>query len=82
MNATRQQAISWANVDPDLCRQIASLGLNELIKLHQSLLFCVIPKLVVWQSFGIFIWFSKCVLVLEKVVVLIQKWVGLFYLQN
>ena len=26
-----QQAITWANVDPDLCRQMASLGLNELI---------------------------------------------------
>ena len=24
-------AITWANVDPDLCRQIVSLGLNELI---------------------------------------------------
>ena len=23
-------AITWANVDPDLCRQMASLGLNEL----------------------------------------------------
>ena len=27
---SRQQAITWANVDPDLCRQMASLGLNEL----------------------------------------------------
>ena len=26
----RQQAITWANVDPDLCRQMASLGLHEL----------------------------------------------------
>ena len=26
----RQQAITSANVDPDLCRQMASLGLNEL----------------------------------------------------
>ena len=24
------QAITWANVDPDLCRKMASLGLNEL----------------------------------------------------
>ena len=31
LGAVRQQAITWANVDPDLCRQIASLGLNELI---------------------------------------------------
>ena len=26
----RQQAITWTNVDPDLSRQMASLGLNEL----------------------------------------------------
>ena len=25
-----QQAITWANVDPDLCRHMASLGQNEL----------------------------------------------------
>ena len=28
--AIRQQAITWANVDPDLCRHLASLSLNEL----------------------------------------------------
>ena len=26
----RRQAITWANVDPDLCRHSASLGHNEL----------------------------------------------------
>ena len=26
-----QLAITWANVDPDLCCEMASLGLNELI---------------------------------------------------
>ena len=30
LQAVRQQAFTWANVDPDLCRQMASLGLNEL----------------------------------------------------
>ena len=30
LGAVRQQAITWANVDPDLCRQMASLGHNEL----------------------------------------------------
>ena len=25
------QAIAWANVDPDLCRHMVSLGPNELI---------------------------------------------------
>ena len=28
--AVRQQAITWANVDPDICRHMASLGHNEL----------------------------------------------------
>ena len=26
----RQEAITWANVDPDLCHHMTSLGLNEL----------------------------------------------------
>ena len=26
----RQQAITWANVDPDLCHHMVSLGPNEL----------------------------------------------------
>ena len=26
----QQQAITWANVDPDLCPDMASLGPNEL----------------------------------------------------
>ena len=26
----RHQAITWANVDPDLCRDVVSLGHNEL----------------------------------------------------
>ena len=29
--AIRQQAITWANVDPDLCHHMVSLGHNELI---------------------------------------------------
>ena len=29
--AVRQHAITWANVDRDLCRPMASLGHNELI---------------------------------------------------
>ena len=32
LGAIRQQAITWANVDPDLCRHVASLGHNELKK--------------------------------------------------
>ena len=33
--AVRQQAITWANVDTDVCRQMASLGLNELSVIHE-----------------------------------------------
>ena len=29
--STLVQAITWANIDSDLCHQMASLGLNELI---------------------------------------------------
>ena len=32
LGAVRQQAITWANVDPDLCRHMASLCHNELMK--------------------------------------------------
>ena len=30
LGAIRHQAIGWANVDPDLCRHMTSLGYNEL----------------------------------------------------
>ena len=30
INWVKQQAISWANIDPDLCRHMVSLGHNEL----------------------------------------------------
>ena len=29
-----EQAIAWANADPDLCRHMAPLGHNELIQIH------------------------------------------------
>ena len=29
-SGNKAEAITWANVDPDLCRHIASLGHNEL----------------------------------------------------
>ena len=31
-----QQAITWANVDPDLCRQMTSLGLHDKLKQLQG----------------------------------------------
>ena len=34
IGAVRQQAITWANVDPDLYCHMASLGHNELISWH------------------------------------------------
>ena len=33
LGAIRQQAITWANVDPDLCRHVASLGQDELTEI-------------------------------------------------
>ena len=38
----RRQAIIWANVDPDLCRHMASLSHNELMSLW---IYIVIPHL-------------------------------------
>ena len=32
--STLVQVITWTNVDPDLCRHMASLGHNELMMLH------------------------------------------------
>ena len=34
IGAVRQQAITWANVDPDFCRHMASLG--HLIRIYQN----------------------------------------------
>ena len=35
LGAVRQQAITWANVDPDLCCHMASLGHHELTLVQQ-----------------------------------------------
>ena len=37
LGAIRQQAITGANVDPDLRRHMVSLGYNELIEICQDL---------------------------------------------
>ena len=34
LGAIRQQSINWTNVDPDLCRHMASLSHNELTHKH------------------------------------------------
>ena len=36
LGAVRQQAITWASGDPDLCRHMASLGPNELIQVNSQ----------------------------------------------
>ena len=36
VGARRQQAIIWANVDPDLCPYMTSLGYNELSNVEIS----------------------------------------------
>ena len=43
--AVRQQAITWANVDPDPCRHMASLSHNELKTfIRSSHAYCSFPK--------------------------------------
>ena len=34
VSAVKQQAVTWANMDPDLCLQMASLGHKVLIYWH------------------------------------------------
>ena len=41
LGAVRQQAITWANVDPDLCRRMASLGHNKHVRLILSVFTCL-----------------------------------------
>ena len=43
LGAVRQQAITWANVDPDLYRKMASLGFNELILEYVAIAIIVTP---------------------------------------
>ena len=52
--AVRQQAITWANVDPDLCRQMASLGLNELNNrwLTNLVMFKYRQKVITWHKWS------------------------------
>ena len=43
LGAFRQQAITWANVDPDLCRDMASMGHSGLRYTHCfCILFCIL----------------------------------------
>ena len=38
LGAIRQQAITWANIDPNLCRHVMSLGHNELMSNNEHLI--------------------------------------------
>ena len=56
--------ITWANVDPDLCRQVASLGYNELNieknnggwTLHISSLYLYTTKITSRKSYFVLFW--------------------------
>ena len=56
--------ITWANVDPDLCRQVASLGYNELNieknnggwTLHISSLYLYTTKITSRKSYLVLFW--------------------------
>ena len=51
LGAVRQQATIWANIGPDLCRHVASLGHNVLepqcVKVYYIILWCPFSK---WMS--------------------------------
>ena len=48
--AVRQQAITWANVDPDLCHHMASLGYYELNMLFGSSVYIQWAPMVGFQN--------------------------------
>ena len=56
--AVRQQDISWANVDPDLCCQMASLSHTELSIIPK----CVTDTCIDWGYIIIFPWMNNDVL--------------------
>ena len=43
----RQQAITWANADPNLCHQMATLGHNELTLKHRETHGCVVSTVAI-----------------------------------
>ena len=51
LGVVRQQAITWANVDPDLCHHMASLGLNELIQIFLDKWYVVIGLFSINEAF-------------------------------
>ena len=58
---SRRQAITWANVDPDLCPHMVSLGLSELIW-------------QMYQVFYVFLFWINFVLSLSTMLLLINRW--------
>ena len=67
LGAIRQQTIAGANVDPDLCRHMVSLGHNELthrglkkmaLILQTPFFKCIFVKKILWLRFhwNLFIW--------------------------
>ena len=57
LGAIRQQAITWANVDPDLCRHMASLGPSELssvsaahLKIGHLKIFISVSLIIKWVA--------------------------------
>ena len=67
IGAVRQQVITWANVDPDLCHHMVSLCRNELKTSHSSLVivYCILWKIVLHRdhflfNFTVFIYLQLC----------------------
>ena len=53
LGAVRQQAITWAYVDPDLCRHMASLGHNELNSLKWKIGLFLIQRQAISLTKGV-----------------------------
>ena len=52
-NNCQQQAITWANVDPDLCRHMVSLGHNELTRWGWVTHICVSKLTIIGSGNGL-----------------------------
>ena len=55
-SAIRQHAIIWTNVDTDLCRQMASLGHNELMILTEHISLHIQLQAILKWSMILFKW--------------------------
>ena len=63
----RQHAITWANVDPDLCRHLASLGHNELDVMWRQISGSTLAQIMACCLAGPSHYLNQCWLIITEV---------------